>query len=60
MKAPTKTEANRPRDQRLRAALRQNLKRRKEQARGRAAGPQDAPLSEGPAAEREKDGPPRS
>lgn len=56
MKQPTKTGALPTREERLAAALRENLKRRKAQARGRAAepSPQPAPPADRPGTDREK------
>jgi hypothetical protein len=50
MRKPGKAEKWAARGERLSAALRENLKRRKAQARGRVAGPVDAELPEPDAA----------
>lgn len=45
MKEPTKIAARQAREERLRSALRENLKRRKAQTRGRVSEPREGPLS---------------
>jgi hypothetical protein len=46
----TKVRAKAAREARLKAALRENLKRRKAQARGRSEGEADPPQAESPGA----------
>ena len=47
VKEPAKIAARRAREERLRSALRENLKRRRAQSRGRASEPQDGPAAGG-------------
>jgi hypothetical protein len=57
VKEPTKIAAREAREQRLRAALRENLKRRKAQVRGRdEARDEPRTVPEGPAGEGAKSG----
>ncbi len=58
VKEPTKIAARRAREERLRSALRENLKRRKAQMRGRVAEPREGASSgaESPTQEGDKEG----
>jgi hypothetical protein len=53
VKEPTKIAGRQAREERLRSALRENLKRRKAQRRGRAPGAADEAEPDRPAAKRE-------